>query len=47
MGGRRWVISDRSGNEIYLADERWQHIVDGHPEMRECEDALTQTIRLG
>lgn len=47
MGGRRWVISDRSGNEIYLTDERWQHIVDGHPEMRDCEDALKQTIRLG
>ena len=47
MGGRRWIIPDRGGNEIYLTDERWQHIIDGHPEMRDCEDALKQAIRLG
>ena len=47
MRGRRWIISDRYGNEIYLTDERWQHIVEGHPEMRDCEDVLKQTIRLG
>lgn len=47
MGGSRWAVKDRFGNEVYLTDERWRHIVDGHPEMRECEEALRQTIRLG
>jgi hypothetical protein len=47
MGGRRWTITDRGGNEIYLTDERWRHIIDGHPEMRDCEQALQQAIRLG
>ena len=37
----------RFGHEIYLTDERWEHILDGHPEMRECEEALRQAIRLG
>lgn len=32
---------------MYLTDERWEHIVDGHPEMLGCEDALRDTIRSG
>jgi len=47
MRGSRWVVKDRFGNEIYLTDERWQHIVEGHPEMRDCEEVLQQVIRLG
>lgn len=47
MGGSRWTVTDRFGNEIYLTDERWQHILDGHPEMGDSEDVLKQTIRLG
>jgi hypothetical protein len=45
--GRRWTVRDRHGNEIYITDERWEHIVDGHPEMVDCEDALRDTIRSG
>jgi hypothetical protein len=47
MGGGRWRVRDRFGNEIYLTDERWEHILDGHPEMRDCEEVLKQTIRTG
>ena len=45
--GRRWTVRDRFGNEVYLTDERWEHIIDGHPEMTGYEDALRDTIRLG
>jgi hypothetical protein len=44
---RRWSGRDRFGNEIYLTDERWEHIIDGHPEMIDCEQALRDTIRSG
>ena len=45
----RWVEKDRYGNEIYLTDERWEHITNpmNHPEMEECETALRETIRFG
>ena len=47
--GRRWIVHDRYGNEIYLTHERWEHIVDpiNHPEMTECEEQLKETIRTG
>lgn len=47
--GRRWTIRDRYGNDIYLAHERWEHIVDpiNHPEMAEYEEQLRETIRMG
>ena len=33
--GRRWVVRDRYGNDIYLTQERWEHITGAisHPEM--------------
>lgn len=47
--GRRWTVRDRWGNEIYLTDERWYHIIDpmNHPEMINFEEHLKDTIRLG
>ena len=47
--GRRWTIQDRFGHEIYLTDERWQHIIDAdnHPELSDYEDLIRETIRLG
>ncbi len=45
--GRRWTVRDRFGNDIYLTDERWEHIIDGHPEMGGYEEALRDTIRTG
>src|SRR4051794_23536341 len=43
--GRRWAVADRSGNRVYLTQERWEHILDGHPEMSALEGELRQTIR--
>lgn len=46
--GRRWIEQDRFGNEIYLTDERWEHITNpmNHPEMLEYEEDLRETIRV-
>ncbi len=43
----RWTVHDRYGNEIYLTQERWHHIIEAinHPEMLEFEEHLQQTIR--
>ena len=45
----RWSEYDRTGNEIYLSQERWEHIIapENHPEMAVCEDQLRGAIRLG
>jgi len=47
--GVRWVVRDRYGNEIYLADERWEHITEpmNHPEMSAYEAQLKETIQSG
>lgn len=49
MIGRRWTTKDRYGNEIYLTEERWQHIIEdiNHPELEEYEDCLLDTIQTG
>lgn len=46
---KRWSIYDRYGNNIYITEERWEHIIDpeNHPEMEEYEDELKETIRSG
>lgn len=47
--GRRWMVSDRYGNQIYLTEERWQHIIEpeNHPEMFRHEAELQMTIQAG
>lgn len=47
--GKRWIVHDRSGNLIYLTQERWKHIADenNHPEMLDYEDYLQQTLKKG
>ncbi|MFZ2361138.1 MAG: hypothetical protein WA040_17490 [Anaerolineae bacterium] len=49
VGSIRWRIPDRHGSEIYLSQERWEHIIDpvNHPEMARFEEHLKRTIRLG
>jgi hypothetical protein len=49
VAGRRWVVRDRYGNDIYLTDERWAHIVASvnHPEMSAHEHHLRETIQVG
>jgi hypothetical protein len=44
---KRWTVTDRQGREIYLTQERWEHIISKHSELSgRLEDVLT-TIRLG
>ena len=47
--GHRWIEKDRFGNEIYLTNERWEHITDAmnHSEMTNYENELRETIRFG
>jgi hypothetical protein len=44
-----FTICDRYGNEIYLTQERWKHIIEihNHPEMIDYEEQLKETIRSG
>jgi hypothetical protein len=44
---RRWTVRDRQGNSIYLTDERWAHILEGHPEMALHEESLRTAVRSG
>ena len=47
LPGIRWTTNDRQGNDIYLTNERWQHIINSinHPEMMNYEEHLKTTIR--
>lgn len=47
--GKRWTVSDKHGNRIYLTQERWEHIIEpfNHPEMASFEQELQETIRSG
>lgn len=45
----RWTVQDRTGNSIYLTQERWEHIIESinHPEMEEYEEELKETVKSG
>jgi len=49
MNGKRWTVQDRFGDEIYLTNERWEHIIapENHPEMTGYEEQLQDTIKSG
>src|SRR5918911_23138 len=38
------IASSVNGVPIRLTDERWQHIVDGHPEMASEQDQVLRTL---
>ncbi|MBI3811450.1 MAG: hypothetical protein HY283_04505 [Nitrospirae bacterium] len=40
-------VTDRWGNRVTLTDERWRHIVEGHPELEEFQEEVLETIRMG
>ena len=40
-------VTDRWSNRITLTDERWQHIIEWHPELEGFEDDVLDTIRKG
>jgi len=43
----RESVSDRWGNEIYLTDERWAHVVEVHEEMMNYRGHVLITVRTG
>ena len=44
---RKWTVRDRRGREIYITEERWRHIVEGHEELGEHFDDVLETVRKG
>lgn len=44
-----WTIRDRYGNDVYLTQERWEHIIEpiNHPEMIDYRQHLQDTIHWG
>ncbi len=41
------TVKDQLGHEIYLTDERWNHICEEHPEMQGYEGQVLETIQRG
>lgn len=39
-------VKDKRGNQIYISDERWEHIHKRHPEIIGFEDHVLKTIRI-
>lgn len=44
---RKWFVIDRNGNEIYLTEQQWEHIISGHGELRRHHADVLTTVRLG
>jgi hypothetical protein len=44
---KKWTVNDRYGNEIYLSEERWIHILEARPEMEPLLEKFLETIRTG
>lgn len=40
-------VTDRWGNRIILPDERWQHILEWHPELEGFNEEVLETVRKG
>ena len=43
----KWTVQDRWGNEIYLTEERWRHILERHEELTGLLDQVRETLRYG
>ncbi|MBI4528710.1 MAG: hypothetical protein HY695_33350 [Deltaproteobacteria bacterium] len=41
------TVKDQLGHEIYLTDERWNHICEEHPEMQGFKSQVLETIQRG
>ena len=37
-------MRDPRGREVSLDDERWEHIIDGHPELRDMQVDILRTV---
>ncbi len=42
-----WHVTDKWGNHIELTDERWQHILENHWELRHYLNEVLLTVRTG
>ena len=40
-------VTDRWGNRITLTNERWQHIIEWHPELEGFQEEVLETIQKG
>jgi hypothetical protein len=43
----KWTVRDRRGNEIYLTEERWQHVLERHEELAGLLNQVLDTLRHG
>ncbi len=43
----RYEVQDQYGNTIYLTDERWEHIIEEHPELDGHRAEVLSTVRSG
>lgn len=43
-GGRRAEVTDPDGHRVVLTEERWGHILVGHPEIGPLEAVLLATV---
>jgi len=44
---QKWMAQDRDGREIYLTEERWNHILERHPYLQDHLEDVLDTIRQG
>jgi len=44
---KRWTVTDRYGNTIYLTEERWHHILESRPELEPFFDRFLETVQTG
>lgn len=44
---QKWFVRDRDGREIYLTEERWEHIVERHLELRNHLEDVLNAVRWG
>lgn len=44
---RRWTVKDRQEREVYLTEERWEHILSKHAELTGRLNDVLDTVRLG
>ena len=44
---RKEYVRERYGNEVYITEERWEHIQQEHPDMNGYYRHLLETLRLG
>lgn len=43
----KWFVHDSDGREIYLTEERGEHIASGHSELRDHLEDVPNTVRRG